>query len=201
MPGDEWDDATQLNAETTRLSVSDDTVRDVTKLRDEQTRRAAGDDTVIIEESTVLVGAAVGTRDLIDDLADVRLVAPISTAPDLETCARLREPGGQEFTLHRPVVLGRAPRTPLGPQDRVLLLTWPGEDREVSASHVMLEQTGAGVVITDLGSANGTRVRVPGQTPRRLGPRETYTTTGEATVEFGHSGRIMVIPARSNAHT
>jgi hypothetical protein len=201
MPGDDWDDATQLNAETTRLSVSDDTVRDVTKLRDEQTRRAAGDDTVIIEESTVLVGAAVGTRDLIDDLADVRLVARISAAPNPETCARLREPGGQEFTLHRPIVLGRAPRTPLGPTERVLLLTWPGEDREVSASHVMLEQTGAGVVITDLGSANGTRVRVPGQTPRRLGPRETYTTTGEATVEFGHSGRIMVIPARSNAHT
>jgi hypothetical protein len=143
-----------------------------------------------------MVGAISGTKELVDDLADVRLVARISNAPNPETCARLREPGGQEFTLHRPIVLGRAPRTPLGPTSRVLLLTWPGEDREVSASHVMVEQTGAGVVITDLGSANGTRVRVPGQTPRRLGPRETYTTTGEATVEFGHSGRIMVIPAR-----
>jgi hypothetical protein len=199
MPGDEWDDATQLNAETTRLSVSDDTVRDVTKLRDEQTRLSAGDDTVIIEESTIIVGAPRGGKKLVDDLADVRLVPRISSAPNPDTCARLREPGGQEFTLHRPVVLGRAPRTPLGPTERVLLLTWPGDDREVSASHVMLEQTGAGVVITDLGSANGTRVRVPGQNPRRLGPRETYTTVGEATVEFGHSGRIVVIPARSHS--
>jgi hypothetical protein len=199
MSGDEWDDATQLNAETTRLSVSDDTVRDVTKLRDEQTRLATGDDTAIIEESTIIVGAPRGGKKLVDDLADVRLVPRISSAPDPETCARLREPGGQEFTLHRPIVLGRAPRTPLGPTGRVLLLTWPGEDREVSASHVMLEQTGAGVVITDLGSTNGTRVRAPGQTPRRLGPRETYTTVGEATVEFGHSGRIVVIPARSQS--
>jgi hypothetical protein len=199
MPGDEWDDATQLNAETTRLSVSDDTVRDVTKLSNNQTRAATGDDTVIIEESTVIAGAPRGGKKLVDDLADVHLVPRISSAPNPDTCARLREPGGQEFTLHRPVVLGRAPRTPLGPTQRVLLLTWPGEDREVSASHVMLEQTGAGVVITDLGSANGTRVRVPGQTPRRLGPRETYTTVGEATVEFGHSGRIMVIPARPHS--
>jgi hypothetical protein len=194
------DDATRLSAETTRLSIADDTVRDITTLRDDQTRIAAGDDTVIIEESTVMVGAPVNAGKPVDDLNDVRVVPRISTAPDPETCARLREPGGQEFTLHRPIVLGRAPRTPLGPRERVLLLTWPGDDREVSASHLMLEQTGVGVVITDLGSANGTRVRVPGQTPRRLGPRETYTTTGEATVEFGHSGRIMVIPARSHSH-
>jgi hypothetical protein len=203
---DNLDDATLLSAETTRLSaettrliVADDTVRDITTLSDDQTRIAAGDDTVIIEESTVIVGAPAGTAQPVDDLTDVRVVPRISTAPDPETCARLREPGGQEFTLHRPIVLGRAPRTPLGPHERVLLLSWPGDDREVSASHLMLEQTGAGVVITDLGSANGTRVRVPGQTPRRLGPRETFTTTGEATVEFGHSGRIMVIPARSHS--
>jgi len=190
------DDETLISAETTRLSVSDDTVRDVTKLRDEQTRLATGDDTVIIEESTIILGAPRGGKKLVDDLADVRLVPRISSAPNPDTCARLREPGGQEFTLHRPVVLGRAPLTPLGPTQRVLLLTWPEEDREVSASHVMLEQISAGVVITDLGSTNGTRVRVPGQTQRRLGPRETYTSVGEATVEFGHSGRIMVIPAR-----
>ena len=195
------DDATRLSAETTRLSIADDTVRDITTLRDDQTRIAAGDDTVIIEESTVMLGAPVNAGKPVDDLTDVRVVPRISTAPDPETCARLREPGGQEFTLHRPIVLGRAPRTPLGPRERVLLLTWPGDDREVSASHLMLEQTGVGVVITDLGSANGTRVRVPGQTPRRLGPRETYTTTGEATVEFGHGGRIMVIPARSHSHS
>jgi hypothetical protein len=196
MTADGVDDETVPSAETTRLSIADDTVGDATRLSVEPTHLRAGDDTVIIEESTVMVGAISGTKELVDDLADVRLVARISNAPNPETCARLREPGGQEFTLHRPIVLGRAPRTPLGPTSRVLLLTWPGEDREVSASHVMVEPTGAGVVITDLGSANGTRVRVPGQTPRRLGPRETYTTTGEATVEFGHSGRIMVIPAR-----
>ena len=197
---DGLDDATRLNADTTRLSFAGDTVRDITTLRDDQTRIAAGDDTVIIEESTVIVGAPAGADTPVDDLTDVRVVPRVSTAPDPESCARLREPSGQEFTLHRPIVLGRAPRTPLGPRERVLLLTWPGDDREVSASHLMLEQTGVGVVITDLGSANGTRVRVPGQTPRRLGPRETYTTTGEATVEFGHSGRIMVIPARAHSH-
>ncbi|MSW96884.1 MAG: FHA domain-containing protein [Actinobacteria bacterium] len=109
----------------------------------------------------------------------------------------MRAPSGELFSLHRPIVLGRTPRTPLGPFDRVLLLTWPGEDREVSATHVMLEQVETRVVITDLGSANGTRVRVPGQQPRRLAPHETFTASGEATVEFGHSGRIMVIPARS----
>ena len=199
MTADGVDDETLLSAENTRLSIAGDTVADVTRLSVDHTRTLAGDDTVIVEESTIIVGAPRGGKKLVDDLADVRLVARISAAPNPETCARLREPGGQEFTLHRPIVLGRAPRTPLGPTERVLLLTWPGEDREVSASHVMLEQTGAGVVITDLGSANGTRVRAPGQTPRRLGPRETFTTTGEATVEFGHSGRIMVIPARSHS--
>ena len=177
MVGDEWDDATRLSAESTRMSPPDDTV--------------------IIEESTILAGASPGGGRVVDDLSEVSLVSRVSSAPNPDACARLREPGGQEFTLHRPIVLGRAPRTPLGPNDRVLLLSWPRDDREVSASHVMLEQVGLGVVVTDLGSANGTRVRVPGQTPRRLGPRETYTTTGEATVEFGHSGRIVVIPAES----
>jgi len=201
MTADEVDDQTLWGAENTRLSASDDTVRDVTHLSIDQTRAPAGDETLIIEESTIILGGRDGGHTLIDDLADVRLVSRVSNAPDPDTCARVREPGGKEFTLHRPIVLGRAPRTPLGPTERVLLLSWPGDDREVSATHVMLEQTGAGVVITDLGSANGTRVRVPGQAQRRLGPRETYTTTGEATVEFGHSGRIMVIPARSTSHT
>jgi len=181
MTGDDWDDATRLNAESTRMSPSDDTV--------------------IIEESTLIAGAILEGGRVVDDLSEVSLVARVSTAPNPNACARLREPGGQEFTLHRPIVLGRAPRTPLGPNDRVLLLSWPSDDREVSASHVMVEQVGLGVVITDLGSANGTRVRVSGQTPRRLGPRETYTTTGEATVEFGHSGRIMVIPAEPLSHS
>jgi len=201
MTADEVDDQTLWSAENTRLSASDDTVLDVTRLSVDQTRVSAGDDTVIIEESTTTLGGSDGGLALIDDLADVRLVSRVSNAPDPDTCARVREPGGQEFTLHRPIVLGRAPRTPLGPTERVLLLSWPDDDREVSATHFMLEQTGAGVVITDLGSANGTRVRVPGLAQRRLGPRETYATTGEATVEFGHSGRIMVIPARSTSHT
>ena len=90
MTADGVDDETVLSAETTRLSIADDTVGDATRLSVEPTHLRAGDDTVIIEESTVMVGAISGTKELVDDLADVRLVARISNAPNPETCARLR---------------------------------------------------------------------------------------------------------------
>ena len=187
---DDGFDETVLVGDDTRL------IQDVTVALANDTLIPGSDATVIIEESTILISPLSRVASL-DDVSEVSRAAPTRESFILESAAQIRAPSGELFSLHRPIVLGRTPRTPLGPYDRVLLLTWPGDDREVSATHVMLEQAGTRVVITDLGSANGTRVRVPGQHQRRLAPHETFTASGEATVEFGHSGRIMVIPARS----
>ena len=148
------------------------------------------EDTVLIDEATVAVG-----RTVVDDPTDVVVTVRPRVQRSPETSPAIRVPGGEEFSLHRPIVVGRRPVTPLPPTESVLLLTWDAADTEVSGTHVMFEPSASGVVVTDLGSSNGTRVHLRGRPVRRLGPRESCLVPGEATVEMGRNGKIDIVPA------
>lgn len=178
-------DETRLTpGDTTRLTQGDNT-----RLTPGDTTRKVDDETANIEEATVMPARP------LDDLSEVsvRLRAPVER---VETpWPLILVPGGESFSLHRAIAVGRRPVTPLTPTERILLLTWDPEDGEVSSTHLLLEPTERGVAITDLGSTNGTRVTERGRKERRLGPRQSCLVSGEATVEFGREGKLVVVPA------
>lgn len=187
------DDTRLVTGDDTRLTPGDDT----RLVADDQTRITAGDETrlggsdqtVHIEEATVLLSGVV------DDLSQVHVTLRPKTESSEGSSPTALVPGGESFSLHRPIAVGRRPVTPLAPTERILLLTWDPADTQVSATHLLLEPTDRGVAVTDLGSSNGTRVLQRGRHPQRLGPRESCLVTGEATVEFGRDGKIVLVPA------
>ncbi len=83
---------------------------------------------------------------------------------------------GAMVPLDRDVVLGRAPSA--GDVDRaarphLVQLASPGND--ISRNHVRIGLEGWHVLVTDLGSTNGTVVTLPGQQPVRLRAHDAFT--------------------------
>src|SRR5690606_33746506 len=77
--------------------------------------------------------------------------------------------GGSEFSLEAPAFVGRHPSTPrIMGTTAVRLVRVPSPNREISSTHVSIQQEGTSVVVTDLGSTNGTTVVVPGSAPLPL---------------------------------
>lgn len=190
------DDDTRLTpGEVTRVIPSEST-----RLVPPDATRVSADETVVIgtagDETTVVEEATIVSAHPVDDLSEVKVRAKVPHLTEAESSPVLLVPGGESFTLHRAIAVGRRPVTPLIPTERILLLTWDPNDTEVSGTHVLLEPTERGVAVTDLGSTNGTRVIERGRTSRRLGPRESCLVTGEATVEFGRHGKMVIVPAR-----
>ncbi|MGW6130200.1 FHA domain-containing protein [Cellulomonas sp. NPDC055163] len=74
---------------------------------------------------------------------------------------------GSVLQVTGPTIVGRSPVDPTGAH---LLLGIPDLSRSISRSHALLEPHGASVWVTDLGSANGTAVALPGEPLVRLAP-------------------------------
>ncbi|WP_460461140.1 FHA domain-containing protein, partial [Angustibacter peucedani] len=79
---------------------------------------------------------------------------------------------GDVVTLDRGVLLGRAPtlagNASLGERPHVVKVASP--DKDISRNHAQLALEGWHVLVSDLGSTNGTTVQLPGQDPVRLRP-------------------------------
>ncbi|HRN29761.1 MAG TPA: FHA domain-containing protein, partial [Terrimesophilobacter sp.] len=86
-------------------------------------------------------------------------------APVTVPLCRIRV-GASEFSLEAPAFVGRHPSTPrvLGSR-AVRLVRVLSPNREVSATHASFKQEGSSVVVTDLGSTNGTVVAASGADP------------------------------------
>lgn len=80
----------------------------------------------------------------------------VAAAPAARRYVLRLEPGG-ELPLDHPVVLGRAPRAAEHPGARIVNVTSPR--KEVSSTHVEVRLDGDLLVVSDLGSTNGTIVR------------------------------------------
>ena len=89
----------------------------------------------------------------------LRLANPVQGAPD-------------SVDLDRSVVIGRKPHHAAGmdPNDRLVVVDVPGG--ELSRNHVRVTLEGWHVLVTDLGSTNGTVITVPGSEPVRLRGRD-----------------------------
>lgn len=99
----------------------------------------------------------------------------------------------QPIGLDRPAYLGRkpsAPRIPSGHRPRLVRV--PSPLGEVSSTHLELRQMGTMVIATDLGSTNGTQVRLPGSAPIRLRQGESIVVTPGSLIEIGDGNVIEI---------
>lgn len=77
----------------------------------------------------------------------------------------------------------------------------PSPSREVSSTHVEILQDADTVVVTDLGSTNGTTVTMPGFPPRTLRQGESLVVGAETLVDIGDGIRIVIVRLALNAVT
>jgi hypothetical protein len=103
-------------------------------------------------------------------------------------------PDGRLIALDRPVYVGRSPRSPritsgLVPE----LVAVASPRREVSATHLEIQQEGRAVVVRDLGSTNGTRVRVPGAAPSVLSPGSSLVVAAGTLLDLGDDIVLEVV--------
>ncbi len=124
--------------------------------------------------------------------ATMQLTAWLQTEAELPPAPRLAEPwgllrwpNGGAVPLTGPTILGRNPRIPDGYAGRppeLLRLHDPGKD--ISSQHLAISLDSGRVLVTDLGSTNGTRVVPPGRAGFELRPGEP--------VEIGPGARIIL---------
>jgi len=103
--------------------------------------------------------------------------------------------GGCAYRLDRSYYLGRQPRTPrihTGPTPG--LLSVPSPTRSVSATHLEIRQEGDAVVITDLGSTNGTVLFPPVGAGERLRQRTSRTVVPGTRVDIGDGNIVEILP-------
>lgn len=98
--------------------------------------------------------------------------------------------------LDVPAYVGRRPSTPRITGTKMpRLVMVPSPSREVSSTHVEFRQEGGTVVVTDLGSTNGTSVVNPGLPPRGLRQGESIVVVTGSVVDIGDGIRIVVVSA------
>jgi hypothetical protein len=102
----------------------------------------------------------------------------------------------EPIPLEVPAYVGRRPSTPRISGSRMpRLVMVPSPTREVSSTHVEFRQEGATVVVTDLGSTNGTIVASGGSSPRGLRQGESVVVGAGSVVDIGDGIRIVVVEA------
>ncbi len=98
--------------------------------------------------------------------------------------------------LEVPAYIGRRPSTPRITGNRMpRLVMVPSPSREVSSTHVEVRQEGGAVVVTDLGSTNGTIVTSGSFPPRGLRQGESVVVGAGSVVDIGDGIRIVVVAA------
>jgi hypothetical protein len=95
---------------------------------------------------------------------------------------QLRLSTGDVVPLDRGVLMGRAPRSDAVDRDRPHLIKLPSAENDISRMHVEVRLEGWHVIVTDLGSLNGTVVTRPGTPPETLRPHEGLTVEPGTTV-------------------
>lgn len=92
----------------------------------------------------------------------------------------LRLSTGEDIALDRDVLLGRQPK-PMGQNpDKQHVLRLPSPGKDISRNHLQIRLLGWRVLVTDLGSTNGTTVRPPNG-----GPAEALPPGGTRVIEPG----------------
>ncbi|HSP75518.1 MAG TPA: FHA domain-containing protein [Cryobacterium sp.] len=171
---------------------------DATIVRAGEPGRPADADTVLarpVEDDTLLRGSR---------FPDIRTVvggpAPgqVAGEPFRPGAARFafRLPNGEEIPLDLPCRLGRRPRPPrIDAAAPVRLIEVASSTSAVSGTHVEIRQEGGSVVVTDLGSTNGTVVAPPLGRSQRLRAGQSLTVLPGSTVHIGDGNIIEILPS------
>ncbi|TFD04333.1 FHA domain-containing protein [Cryobacterium sinapicolor] len=108
----------------------------------------------------------------------------------------LRLPDGEQIPLDLPCRLGRRPRqTRIAAATPARLIEVASPTSAVSGTHVEIRQEGGSVVVTDLGSTNGTVVAPPRGRRQRLRSGQSLTVLPGTTVHIGDGNIIEILPA------
>ncbi|WP_440696903.1 FHA domain-containing protein [Clavibacter nebraskensis] len=114
--------------------------------------------------------------------------------------APVLDPGdadAERIPLDPPVIVGRRPRPPRvvrGAEPR--LVTVPSPLGEISGTHVAVRQESGAIVVTDLGSTNGTAVLAPGADRLALRPGESLVVVPGTRVDIGDGVVLEILDAR-----
>jgi hypothetical protein len=142
------------------------------------------------ERGEAAVGAA-GSAGRLADSAD-GLSSALSDDASLRYHLRI---GATVIGLDKVAFIGRkpvAPRVLLEGVPRLIAVSSPL--REVSGTHLEVRQRGANVVLTDLRSANGSVVNIPGRAPRKLCRGESLVVTAGTLVDIGDGNLVEILP-------
>jgi hypothetical protein len=117
------------------------------------------------------------------------------TAPVQEMTARftLRHINGTVHRLIRPIIFGRFPAAPVRGEQGVSLVVVASPAAQVSSTHARVEVLGDVVVVTDLRSTNGTRIKLSGQEPILLAPGGSMAVAAGAIIDLGDGNRLELL--------
>jgi hypothetical protein len=104
---------------------------------------------------------------------------------------------GRTVLLDVTAFVGRSPRSPRiqhGVLPRLIRVVSPRN--EVSGTHLEIRQLGTSVIVTDLGSTNGTVVAAPGSLPRSLRQGESVVVMPGTLVDIGDGNVIEILPVQ-----
>lgn len=135
---------------------------------------------------------------VVDEIARLRaqrgLAAPVAAAAAAEPAPGprlgLELPDGSLEPIDPVVLVGRAPSQPAsGPRARIVRLEGDGD---ISRNHARVSLEGDVVVVTDLGSRNGTIVRVPGRPAQKLRADEPTPVLVGTVIDFGGGVELSI---------
>jgi hypothetical protein len=120
-------------------------------------------------------------------------IDPARSSAQLRNAVRLAD--GRLIPLDRTVYVGRSPRSPrITSGEAPHLVAVPSPLREVSGTHLEIQQEGYTVVVRDVGSTNGTIVTAPGTAPSLLSPGESRVVPVGCALDLG-DGNVLEIVA------
>lgn len=133
-----------------------------------------------------------GSTVLAAEVAGLSTGVPAPARPAADAPLALELPDGRLEPLTQPVLLGRSPNLArsTGPLPR--LLTVGGDDPDISRTHARVAVEGGTVLVTDLGSRNGTSVVIPGRAPQRLREHEPTAVLVGTVIDLG-GGVILTV--------
>jgi hypothetical protein len=117
---------------------------------------------------------------------------PTEHAPSLPLgpTLQLERADGTREALNRPVLIGRSPAASGSASDARLITIV--DDPDISRTHLRVAVEGDAVVVTDLGSKNGSIITLPGAAPRKLRASEPTVVLPGTLIDLGGGTTFMV---------
>lgn len=145
------------------------------------------------DEDTVIKGSTAATG--VPKPGDSAIATEWAPPPPVRSYHAIRIGTHEPIPLDVPAFIGRRPSTPRitgGRHPRLVRV--PSVSREISSTHLEIRQEGSIVVVTDLGSTNGTVITTPGAPAIKLRQGESVVVAPSSVVDIGDDVRIEILP-------